>query len=553
MSVDRYERRDAYANDGRSRAFRPMLLCYLWRLVEDEPSAAIPRQLADQPEFARAVGFDPTNPPGDSTFRPVKLRERFADLESTLERATTEIREIAARNGSPIGYALGREGPSADTAKTPSPRTKTRLIRKHSTDVLQEMRTLVFPSVSLSRPADALYDEADLLELETVAAIHRVAANAGGSMLGNIRNPDPDPETDPITLDGPSGEVLLDALKGLSVGDITGMMNAGAKKTITRALPRLQELEQDGFRLGTRATLALDITYVAYYGERDELTWVQGAPPTKEYTWCYKFATAALVGENYHFIVGVCPLGSAEYAETAAHPGADQSYYIGDVVRRLLSYADDIVTVGTVYADREFAAADVFAALEDRDVNYVIPAIKDNSRVGPMCDRFEELKRGHTKVHDTPLYVNQEYAIYGPVKHGVTNERRETNLVILPPDQDDPVHAGTTPQPFFTNLDLSDETALDRRYARTQIEAYSDRAAIENSYASVKKAAAWTTSKAFEVRWFHFGFACLLYNMWLVVDFLTKERIGVIETRRKPELTLTEYLDKLDNQLKTFI
>ncbi|WP_236995992.1 hypothetical protein [Natronorubrum daqingense] len=59
---------------------------------------------------------------------------------------------------------------------------------------------------------------------------------------------------------------------------------------------------------------------------------------------------------------------------------------------------------------------------------------------------------------------------------------------------------------------------------------YDNRAAIEKSYTSIKECAAWTTSKAFQVRWFLFVFACIVYNMWLLVDFLTQERIGVLET-----------------------
>jgi len=99
---------------------------------------------------------------------------------------------------------------------------------------------------------------------------------------------------------------------------------------------------------------------------------------------------------------------------------------------------------------------------------------------------------------------------------------------------------------------VSDEVALDRRWAKQQIEQYSDRGAIENSYSSIKNAAAWTTSKEFGVRWFHFAFG-VVYNMWLLVDFLTQERIGVIETRKKPRITPVGSFDWLDKELITLI
>lgn len=53
--------------------------------------------------------------------------------------------------------------------------------------------------------------------------------------------------------------------------------------------------------------------------------------------------------------------------------------------------------------------------------------------------------------------------------------------------------------------------------------------------------------------WFHFAFACVVYNMWLLVDFLTQERIGVVETRKKPRITLSRFLDLLDEELVEFI
>jgi len=298
--------------------------------------------------------------------------------------------------------------------------------------------------------------------------------------------------------------------------------------------------------------VALDITYVAYHGDRNEM-WVQATPDDKGYSWCHKFATAVIVGENTHFVVGVCPLGSADYADTDAYAGENKSYYVGDVARRLLSIVEEYVTIRMVYADREFHAADVIQTLAAKDLDYVIPAQQDKHRIGPMCDQFEQLKRGHHEANDTPLYVKEEFPIHGAVKGGVSNSKVCTNVVVLPPDKDDETHDDESPQPFLTSLDVSNELALDRRWAREQIEAYSDRGAIENSYASIKEAAAWTTSKEFEVRWFHFAFGCVVYNMWLLVDFFTQDRIGVIETRKKPRITLSRFLDWLDKELITLI
>jgi hypothetical protein len=533
-----------------------MFLAYVWALVEDESLSGIPDRLEDQPELARAFGFDPDDLLSESTCKPVRLNDRFEDLDGTVKVAVERIRNIARERGAPIGYTLV-EAAGGDTEEKQgiSKRTEQRLLRKTGNEVLDELKSVAIPSMSLPRPDNPIYEADELLVLEAIAAINRAAANNGGIQLGDEKNPDSERD-DPFYEDGPSGETLLEAIKQMSVDEIADVMNFALRKTYTRAKPRLQELEHDnGSRFGVRAKVAIDITYVAYYGDREGMKWVQGVPDyrNKGYKWCHKFATVAIVGENTHFTVGVCPLGSTDYADTTAYSGKDRSYYRGDVVRRLLSFAEDYVNIRMVYADREFHSADVLHTLNNRDLDYVIPAKQDIDRVGPLCDRFDEVKRGYHEENDTPLHVAKDYPMHGPVKHDASNTKVRTNLVLLPPDEDDPTHAHESPQPFLTSLDVSDEIALDRRWARKQVEEYSDRAAIENSYSSIKKCAAWTTSKEFEVRWFHFAFACVVYNMWLLVDFLTQERIGAIETRKKPRISLSRFLDWLDKELDSLL
>jgi hypothetical protein len=450
--------------------------------------------------------------------------------------------------GAPIGYDLGKSD-SADEDSSPSNRTIQRLLRKKGKEVLEETKSVAIPSLSLPRPDEPIYDEEELLTLEAITTINRSAANGGGQTFGDIKNPDPDKD-DPYYADGPSGETLLNSMDQLSVDEIARRINYALKKTYLRAKPRLRELEKDnGSRFGVNAKVALDITYVAYYGDREGMDWVQGAPEDKGYEWCHKFATAVIVGDNTHYVVGVCPLGSQEHADTDKYPGKDRSHYKGDVARTLLSIANEYVNIKRVYADRGFFATDVFSALEERNLRYVIPVPKDQYRMGPICDRFDSLKRGYDEENDTPMHVINGYPIHGAVKHGVTNDKVRTNIVILPPDEDDDANDRDSPQPFATNLDVDDEIALDRRWAEEQIEQYSSRGGIENSYSSIKEASAWTSSKSFTVRWFHFAFACVVYNMWLLVDFLAQERIGVIETRKKPRITLSRFLNWFEGKL----
>jgi hypothetical protein len=396
----------------------------------------------------------------------------------------------------------------------------------------------VYNAVWLPRPDGGIYDETELLDVEAVGTINQDAANDAGKTYSGLKNPEPDYD-DPFHEDGPSGETLLEAIKELSVDEIAEMMNFALAKSYSRAKPRLRELED----FDTFVTLAIDITYVAYKGETEGLVWLQGTPDTKDYDWCHKFATATVVGQNTHFIVGVVPLGSIEYADTVAYPGKDRSYRTGNVVRRLLDIAKQHTNIRMVYADREFASADAMFALDNEyGVKYVIPVPEDKA-----------IKRIVDDVPEDEVYVQHDYAIYSVVKGKTTNTRVSTTVVVLPPDEDDDTHEDGEQQAFLTNTEVDDEIGLDRRRTKQKIDRYSDRGAIEVSYGKIKEAAAWTTSTEFEIRWFHFAFACVVYNFWLLVDFLTQDRIGVIETRSKPRITLSRFLNWLNRELSKLV
>lgn len=546
FDVNAYQARDGHPDWHNGTPFRPMFLAYLWAIVENHSLSGIPNHLDDHPELAEAFGFVPGDLPSESTFRPVRLNDRFNNLTHILKQAGEEIRQLAAERGAPIGYDLGPTPDKSAENFEPSKRTIQRMLRRNGREVLDEIQSVVIPSFDLPRPDDPIYTKEELLTLETMATLTNTAANSAGAMFGDTKNPRPMLD-DAFNTDGPSGETLLDAITEMSVAEIADEINFALEKTYTRAKPRLNDLDN----LAESTMIAIDITYVGYYGDREEMEWVQGLPAKNEkpYDWCHKFATAIIVGENIHYTIGVVPLGSVEYAANHAYLGGDQSYYRGDVVRKLLDIASKFVDIRTVYADREFHAADAISALEDAGVQYVIPAKKDK-RVRRICERFDQQKNGYAdEKRDSELIVKDEYAMYGDVKGHVSNTRVESTLVVLPPDEDDEMHENS-PRPFLTNVYASDVIALDRRETTRRIERYRNRGAIENSYSSIKECSAWTTSKQFEARWFHFGFACIIYNLWLLTDFLVQERIGVIETRMKPRIALKRFLRWLDRALE---
>lgn len=532
LEYGRYTDADPVPDWHDSKPFEAMVGALLLQELEDTSDGWLHRTLAADPELAANLGFDPDDPPSRSAISRA-WSDRLADIRSTIETSARQIRQFAAERGSPIGAPY--EDSASEEPRGSSKRTINRLIRGKTRDLLDELRTVVLPAVEFDRPDAPIYDDEELLMLEACLGVTGTAANGGAETYGDLVNPDPNLD-DPFYEDGPSGETLLEAIKNLSPTDIAEMINRGAARVLTRAKPRLE--------FETPVMLSIDVTYVAFYGGREELIRVQGAPEDKSYDWCYKFATANVVGDNVHFAAAMLPVGNADSHEPEAYPGDDKSYRVGDVVRRLVDHVSDVCRIHTrrLYADREFYATDVFAALEQRGIFYVIPAPRDD-RVTRFIARMNETGDGHTQVT-----VKHDHTVYGPVKHRVTNASAETTLVGLPPDEDyDHV------QVFATNLDVDDEIGLDRRWAKKQMTRYRRRGGIETAYSKIKEFAPWTTSTNFSVRLFHFGFAVLLYDLWLLVDFLVQSLIDVVEFRTKPRVTAPRFRAFLQREVSALL
>ena len=95
---------------------------------------------------------------------------------------------------------------------------------------------------------------------------------------------------------------------------------------------------------------------------------------------------------------------------------------------------------------------------------------------------------------------------------------------------------------FVTNIQAYDDTKAARGRTRRLMRRYARRWGIENSYKSIKDFLAWTTSRNTAVRVFYFGFAVILYNMWLIVDLLVQISLN-IEQRLKPRVPARTFLN----------
>jgi hypothetical protein len=112
-----------------------------------------------------------------------------------------------------------------------------------------------------------------------------------------------------------------------------------------------------------------------------------------------------------------------------------------------------------------------------------------------------------------------------PTLVGVPSTRKENTTVV-----------------FVMNLEVSDGTKAARGRTRRVMGRYARRWGIENSSKSIKDFLDWTTSKNTAVRVFYFGFAVILYDMWLVVELLVQISLDVGQ-RLKPRVPARTFLN----------
>ena len=207
------------------------------------------------------------------------------------------------------------------------------------------------------------------------------------------------------------------------------------------------------------------------------------------------------------------------------HPlySAVNSYHALGVSTELLEIASDHASIGTVYADAEFDGIGVTHAIEEAGCSYLIRKSSDD-RVDRFVDDMDH-DVGVKQVHKMEGTVGGENVTVTPTLVGVPSDRKEDETVT-----------------FVTNLAVSDETPEDRRRTRRVMRRYARRWGIENSYKSIKDFLAWTTSRNTAVRVFYFGFAVILYNMWLLVDLLVQISLD-IDQRLKPRVPARTFLN----------
>ncbi|MXV61871.1 transposase [Natronorubrum sp. JWXQ-INN-674] len=464
--------------------YEPMVRAFYCKELAGLTTKELHEYLADA-ERAGTLGFDPDHfapdktAPGRTTLGRA-WRTRFSDqLKTFVQTSAERILGVAHEMGNPLGMRALEPEDKSDLSN----RSEQRYVTGKAKDVTEALCQIVFPAIDLERPADGTrYDDTAFLDLQSYLGLTGTAANQGSRIF--------DEETTREN-GGPDSDTHLHYIKQLE-----------AIGTMIWAAERYYSIDR-------HVDVAIDITYIAYYGDRDEFQMSTGSPPSKSYSWCYKMATVSIVGEEVKFTLGMRPL---------------RGYIPRRVlVEQLLEIASDHVSIGTVYADAEFDGVGVIHAVEEAGFSYFIRKSSDDpvKRFVRDMDHDISVKQDHEMEGTVPGGT----ATVTPTLVGVPSTRKEDETVT-----------------FVTNLAVSDATKKARGRTRRVMRRYARRWGIENSYKSIKDFLAWTTSRNTAVRVFYFGFAVILYDMWLLVDLLVQVSLE-IDQRLKPRVPPRTFLN----------
>lgn len=231
----------------------------------------------------------------------------------------------------------------------------------------------------------------------------------------------------------------------------------------------------------------------------------------------YKFATLTVVGKDTPIVLAIEPVKQHSWWEE----DTVERTPIADVVERLLSKAQEHVSINKVMCDREYDVHAVRDVIDRKGMTYLIP-----KRVNANQD-FEDIENIKEHPHaDVGVTNNAELTVDGRT-HGL-------DFMYVPSRSNSGNYAI-----FTTNADVSPERAPGLTAQ------YRDRWTIENEYKSIKEHfLPRTTSSDYRVRLFYFVAAVLMYNVWRLTNLLLRTwfDVNLGETPPVPAGEVTEVI-----------
>ncbi|ELZ06118.1 transposase [Natrialba asiatica] len=515
-------------------------------------------QLADHfkehPELAVAYGFVSDDPTTQSeTVRPnlpaqsrlwEMWHEGFDDnLRTICRTVASELVELAREEGIPAPDDVFQPGGKGNTSK----RSETRLITDTTKEVWQQTKPFVTEEFFLKRGSNA--------------QIHENAFWEQHAFMGVRKNMFAESGADSFYVDSTRDRTLSGSTHRWQIRKLTiEEMRRQHRRTTKRLIERAR---RDGELVGELWT-AIDVTKGApFTGEMDTDDGGNVIEPYilghRDGNYYHQWASIQIVGHDIPLVLDALPRKRGMAKD--------------EIVAELLDHATEMVDdIDLVMMDREFDSDPVKDSCEEHGVYFLNPKRKFTDQ----NDTIEEMKRNEETVRivEQPRedHPNRKNLFLPSTRETPEDEETKNEEGDDDPDErpnhrqemrgelglaeddidgdasplgrllgeirgDEPLETedangdGTgfvvfqTNHPFVSARD-EDGSPYDEReqihmIARV-IRWYRHRWGIENGYKKIKTFMVRTTSTCPRYRFFNFMFACVLYNVWRLVDLLVK-------------------------------
>jgi putative transposase len=312
------------------------------------------------------------------------------------------------------------------------------------------IQKIVVPNLKLKTHHNCKYSYNDFFKLLTYAGINNGCAEGSANNLNFYSG------------EGcPNGDTLLYHIKKFDTSELLESYEKITDQIIT--------LTKNRGLLNGPVDCAIDFTDELYYGDRND-PMVVGTKPQKGTTKAFRFATLTVIDKDCRLTIRALPVNE----NTSKH----------EVVAELVKYAQERIEIGVLCIDRGFYSVDVFTALNNLGVKYLIPAVRNPKNIREM--------RGLYPPQILPITIKSPTS---------SNKSVNANLVMI-------LDIEKEKRAFITNMDL------DRSRTRQLGKLYSKRWGIETAYRVKKDFRPKTTSKNYIIRLFYFLFSVTLYNIW---------------------------------------
>ena len=371
----------------------------------------------------------------------------------------------------------------------------------------------------------------------------------------------------------PTGSTHRYQIGKLSVPEIREMLRNTTRMLIARA-------RQHGELTG-KLWAAIDVTKgVPFTGEieghEDDIL---GYKDGSDY---YQWAVLKIVGMDVPLVLDAIPRVRGQSKDK--------------IVEELLTHATEMVNLDLVMMDREFDSESVKDICEEYDVHYLNPTriFATSDEADTIAWMYRNGKRFHVTEEETPDGTPTRKQVYLP-KHsnsddddddededeglseawkemcgewefedveGEPSERMSFSRLLADIQREEEVEERKqkaqdgevdtsetvvfeTNHPYVTAGDADDQQMDGKAFVHMierLIRWYRHRWGIENGFKKQKHFMVRTTSTERDYRFFNFAFACVLYNVWRLVDLLVKLTIDGENRTYAPRVDANQFL-----------